>query len=137
MDLENRIRRSISQRADPVILRSDVASMGSASQVGKILSRLIDEGALVRVSKGAFAKARINKFTGKPTPVATLEEIAAVLFRKLKIKVAPSVATLEYNRGKTTQVPMGVVVNTGYRRIRRKITVGNRTVAYENNYSRN
>lgn len=136
MKLEDRIRRSIAQRPSLVILRSEFAKMGSTSQVGRVLARLVEDGKLVRVSKGAFAKTRINKFTGKPTPAGTLEVISAELFSKLGVEVVPSRLVEEYNSGRSTQVPMGTTVNTGRRRITRKVTVGNRTLAYENHSGR-
>lgn len=136
MKLEDRIRRSIALRSSLVVLRSEFAKMGSSSQVGRALARLVEDGKLVKVSKGAFAKARINKFTGKPTPAGTLEVISAELFSKLGIEIAPSRLVEEYNSGKTTQVPTGATVNTGRRRITRKVTVGNRTLAYENHSGR-
>ncbi len=110
--------------------------MGSDSQVGRVLARLVAEGRLVRVSKGAFAKARINKFTGLPTPAGTLEDVAAELFRKLNVEIAPSRLADDYNSGRSTQIPMRATVNTGRRRISRKVTVGGRTLSYENNLKR-
>jgi hypothetical protein len=136
MKLEDRIRRSISQRSSLVILRADFAKMGSSAQIGRVLARLVEDGKLVKVSKGAFAKTRINKFTGEPTPAGTLEVITAELFSKLGVEIAPSRLVQEYNSGKTTQVPSGATVNTGRRRITRKVTVGNRTLAYENHSRR-
>lgn len=136
MKLEDRISRSIAQRDSVVVLRSDFAHMASDSQVGRVLTRLVDEGRLVRVSKGAFAKARINKFTSQPTAAGTLEAIAAELFRKLGIAVQPSTLVAEYNSGQSTQIPMGAVVNTGRRRITRKVTVGNSSLTYENHSRR-
>ncbi|GFM66397.1 S-adenosylhomocysteine hydrolase [Pseudomonas cichorii] len=136
MKLEDRMIRSIKQRESVVVLRSDFTKMGSESQVGRVLARFVESGILIRVSKGAFAKTRINKFTGKPTPAGTLEMIAAELFRKLGISVAPSSLVEEYNSGRSTQIPMGATVNTGSRRITRKVTVGNSTLNYEKNSRR-
>ncbi|PVZ40361.1 DUF6088 family protein [Pseudomonas sp. CC120222-01a] len=136
MKLEDRMSRSIKQRASVVVLRSEFASMGSDSQVGRVLARFVELGLLIRVSKGAFAKTRINKFTGKPSPAGTLEMIAAELFRKLGISVEPSLLVAEYNSGSSTQIPMGTRVNTGRRRITRKVTVGNSTISYEKNSRR-
>ncbi|MBD8571053.1 MULTISPECIES: DUF6088 family protein [Pseudomonas syringae group] len=132
MKLEDRMSRSIKQRASLVVLRSEFSNMGSDSQVGRVLARFVANGLLVRISKGAFAKARINQYTGKPTPAGTLEMIAAELFKKLNISITPSTLVAEYNSGKSTQIPMGTVVNTGRRRISRKVTVGNNTLVYEN-----
>lgn len=136
MKLEDRIRRSLALRTGLVILRSEFAKMGSSSQIGRVLARLVEDGKLVRVSKGAFAKARINKFTGNPAPAGTLEVISAELFDKLGVAISPSKLVEEYNSGKTTQIPMGTTVNTGRRRISRKVTVGNRTLTYENHSRR-
>jgi hypothetical protein len=117
-------------------LRSDFSKMGSDSQVGRVLARFVQAGLLIRVSRGAFAKTRINKFTGEPTPVGTLEAIAAELFRRLEIDIAPSSLVEAYNTGKSTQIPMSATVNTGRRRITRKVTVGNSTLSYENAFGR-
>lgn len=132
MKLEDRMNRSIKQRAGVVVLRSDFAGMASDSQIGRILARFVAEGKLVRVSKGAFAKTRINKFTGEPTAAGTLETIAAELFRKLGINIEISTLVAEYNSGKSTQIPMDATVNTGRRRISRNVRVGKRTLTYEN-----
>lgn len=136
MKLEERIMRSITQRPGLVVLRSDFARMGSDSQIGRVLNQLIASGRLVRISKGAFAKTRLNRFTGQPTPAGTLEDIAAELFRKLKIEVRPSKIVADYNNGTSTQLPIEAQINTGPRRISRKITVGNRTLSYENHHRR-
>ena len=132
MLLEDRIRRSIAQRAGVVVLSTDFAHMASASQVGRVLARLVESGVLVRVSKGAYAKARPNRFTGQPSAAGTLESIAAELFSKLNIEVQPSQQVQAYNAGQTTQVPMRTTVSTGRRRITRKVSVGQRTLTYEN-----
>ena len=136
MILEDRIRRSIGQRAGVVVLSTDFAHMASASQVGRVLARLVQAGVLVRVSKGAYAKARPNRFTGQPSAAGTLESIAAELFSKLNIEVHPSQQVQAYNAGQTTQLPGTFVAHTGNRRISRKIVVGGRTVTYENNFQR-
>jgi len=131
MSIENRIVRSIRRRKSVVVLRSEVASLGSIAQVGRVLAKLVADGKLVRVSKGVYAKTRINKFTGQLTPAATFESIAAETFRKLGIDVSPGQLAREYNAGKTTQIPMNGVVCTGKRRITRRVQVGTRIVKYE------
>lgn len=131
MKLEDRMLYLLRHHAGVVILRSDFAGMGSYSQVGRILARFVGSGTLVRVSKGVYAKTRINVFTGQPTPAGTLEMIAAELFSRLGIVVGPSFLVAEYNAGRSTQLPMGAIVNTGRRRISRKVTVGSLTLAYE------
>jgi predicted transcriptional regulator of viral defense system len=131
LNLKDRVVRSIKRRKGVVILSSEVASLGSPSSISKVLSSLVRDGTLVRVSRGVYAKTRFNKFTGGPTPAGTSESIAAETFRKLGIEVFPGRLARDYNAGLTTQIPMEPVVCTGRRRITRKITVGSRTVKYE------
>ncbi|GJH12622.1 type IV toxin-antitoxin system AbiEi family antitoxin domain-containing protein [Caballeronia novacaledonica] len=121
--------------SDVVILRAEVAHLGSGAQVGRVLARLVREKKLIRVSMGVYAKTRVNSFTGALTPAATFEEIAADTFRKLGVDVSVGRAAREYNSGKTTQVPVQPVVNTGRRRITRRIAVGSRAVIYERGFS--
>ena len=133
MSLEDRIVLSIKRCKSVVVLRSEVAPLGSTAQVGRILAKLVANGALVRVSKGVYAKTRLNKFTHKLAPAAPFETIAAETFRRLGIAVTPGRLAREYNAGRTTQIPMDGVVNTGARRITRQIQVGSKTVKYEKN----
>lgn len=136
MKLEDRMKRSIRQSKGLVFLRSDFKNMGSYSQVGRVLTKLVGEGFLARVSLGAYAKTRINRFSGNPMPAGTLEMIGREVFDKLKIEIAPNFLVEEYNSGKSTQIPVIPCVNTGGRRITRKITVGARSVEYESNATR-
>ncbi|MFC5431082.1 DUF6088 family protein [Paraburkholderia denitrificans] len=131
MTVEARLVHSIKRRKGVVILRSEVAPLGSAAQVGRVLAKLVSDGRLVRVSRGVYAKTRVNRFTGQLAPAAPFEVIAAETFRKLRIAVQLGRLTREYNAGATTQIPVDGAVCTGRRRIRRKIQVGSRAVKYD------
>jgi hypothetical protein len=80
---------------------------------------------------GIYAKTRLNKFTHELAPAATFEEIAAEVFRKLEINIAHGKLARNYNAGKTTQVPMLAVVDTGRRRITRRISLESRFITYQ------
>lgn len=54
-----------------------------------LLANLVANGVLVRVSKGVYAKTRVNIFTGKLAPAAPFKNIAAEAFRKPGIDVQP------------------------------------------------
>jgi hypothetical protein len=131
MKLQERVTRSIAARKSVVVLRSELAGLGSPAHLSRVLGRLVSDGKLMRVSRGIFAKTRHNKFTGGLAPAGTFEAIAAEVFRKLRIDIAPGQLARDYNSGKTTQVPMLAVVDTGRRRISRKIEMGSRTLTYE------
>lgn len=133
MILEERLKRSIAQRADEVFIRSEFAKFGSEAQVSRALRRLLNCGHLVRLGVGVYAKAMKSTLSGNAIPVKPIGVLATVALRKLGIQTFPSQATIEYNEGKTTQIPAGTVINTGDRRITRKIGFGKRSVAYERN----
>lgn len=136
MKLENRMLLSVRQRAGNVILRAELAGMGSSSQVTQALRGLLEKGVLLRIGTGVYAKTRKSSVTGAIIPAGSLETLAAETLKKLGVQVEASSAAAAYNRGDTTQLPGRFVANTGQRRISRKIAVGGRAVAYENNYTR-
>ena len=134
MKLEERMLRSVKQRTGNVILRAEIARLGSASQVTEALKSLQAKGVLVRIGTGVYAKTRKSSVTGATIPAGSLETLATEALKKLGVTVRASKAAAAYNSGKTTQLPGAFVANTGGRRIRRKIAVGGRSVVYENDY---
>ncbi len=136
MRLQERMLRSIKQRTGNVILRADIAKMGSPSQVSEALKALQSQGVLVRIGTGVYAKTRKSSVTGATIPAGSLETLAVETLKKLGVSVSAGSAAAEYNSGRTTQLPGTFVANTGRRRISRKIAVGGRSVKYENNYGR-
>jgi len=96
---------------------------------------LIQAGKIIRLGYGVYAKARPSILSGKPVARVSLAELAQEALQKLGVPVELGRAQAAYASGKTTQVPVRTTFNTGQRRISRKITVGIRTVRYENNYS--
>ena len=81
---------------------------------------------------GVFAKAKPSVLTGKPIPIRPLEVLAPLVLQKLGVKSPAGRAAREYNAGDTLQLPAGIVLDTGSRRINRKLGFGGRYVTYEN-----
>lgn len=54
-----------------------------AQQVGRMLAKLVGSCTLVHVSKDVYAETRINRFTGKLSPAAPFDTIAAETFPHL------------------------------------------------------
>lgn len=133
--MRERMIRSITMRRGEIIMRSDFTRMGSQSQISRLLADFVSEGRLVRLGYGIFAKSRISSISGKAVPREPLEVLAQEAFRRLMIEAKPGKAQREYASGQSTQVPVQAVFDTGQRRISRKLTVGNRKVRYENDYS--
>ena len=131
MNITERIKRSVSNKADVVFLRSDFSAFGGGTQVNRALAELQSRGALVKLGVGVYAKAKPSVLSGRPIPLEPLEVLAPKALKKLGVKVEASRQTKAYNSGKTTQVPVGVVLNTGRRRIGRKLGFNGNVVQYE------
>lgn len=134
MIIEQRLKRAIALRKDDVFVRSEFARFGSPAQVSRALRQLVDEGVLVRLGLGVFAKAKPSAMTGKPIPIRPLEVLAPLALKKLGVTVKPARATREYNAEASQQLAAGIVLDTGRRRVTRKLGFGKQTVAYENHY---
>jgi len=61
----------------------------------------------------------------------TSETLAKEAFNSLGIPIELGKARADYVEGKTTQIPMSLVISTGKRRVSRKLKLGNREVIYE------
>lgn len=131
MLLENRIKRSITQRGDDVFVRSEFARFGSPAQISRVLRHLVESGRLVKLGVGIYAKTKPSVLTGKAIPVRPVDVLAPIALQKLGVTVSPTQLGKAYNAGETTQIPAGTVINTGKRRISRRIGFGDRVVTYE------
>jgi hypothetical protein len=132
MSVCQRIRHAVSISKSDVFLKRDFAHSGSISQITRVLRLLMDEGVIVRISLGVYARAKFSALTGRPIPVKPVSVLAPEVLHRLGIEAHASKLVQEYNQGKSTQIPIGVVINTGRRRIRRKIGFGASQIKYEN-----
>lgn len=131
MNIADRIKRSVSNRKADVFVRTDFESFGSAAQVGRALSGLTADGTLVKLGVGVYARAKASVLSGKPIPVKPLEVLAPQALQKFGVTLQEARLTSAYNSGRSTQVPAGVVLNTGKRRISRKLGFNGKFVQYE------
>jgi len=56
MDIKRRIMQSLRPRRDGLVLRSDVHGFGGPSQVSAAIKTLVEEGLIVRLDRGVYAK---------------------------------------------------------------------------------
>lgn len=131
MDITARIKRSVANRSDDVFLREEFDRFGSQAQVGRALLQMQREGAMVRLGKGIYAKAKPSVLSGKPIPAQPLEVLAPLALEKLGIRVGPSRLVRAYNEGRSTQIPAGVVFDIAKQRVTRKIGFNGKFVQYE------
>jgi hypothetical protein len=85
MKIENRILLSLKQRSGAVLLRRDVAGMGSASQMSESLKALQTKGVIVRIGTGVYAKSSKDPATGAVMLTASAEDIALEVFQKMGV----------------------------------------------------
>lgn len=136
VNIADRIKRSVSQSQAKVFIRKDFENFGSSAQVTRAVQKLVQQQKLVRIGQGVYARAKPSVLSGKPIPERPLEELAPEALKKLGYVVRPSKAVRDYNAGLTTQIPAGVVLNTGSNRVTRKLEFGAQKIRYENNYRR-
>lgn len=132
MNVTDRIKRSVSNRKSAdVFLRADFDGFASAAQVGRALNELTARGALVKLGVGVYARAKPSVLSGKPIPARPLEVLAPQALRRLGVALGETRLAAAYNSGQSTQIPAGVVLNTGKRRITRKLGFNGKLVHYE------
>ena len=124
--IESRILSSIKHRSGAVVLRRDVAGLGSASQVSESLKALRTKGFIVRVGSGIYAKSIKDATTGEVRLLASEEDIAIEVFRKLGVAVR--IARGEASNAGTD----ALTLDTGSHRIKRWLSIGGKSVSYVN-----
>ena len=86
MKLETRMRQSINRRSGSIILRSDVAQLGSKTQISHILNLLIKKGELYRLANGIFIKTKKETNNSSQSAV-NLAELIQELTTKLDLNL--------------------------------------------------
>ncbi len=127
--LEARLLKRIGRKRGDVFLRADFEDLGGYDQVGRALRQLVQDGRLVKVGQGLYARAYPSITSGEPIPVGGLDALREAL-RRVGVETLPSRLERDYNAGRTTQVPTGRVVGVN-RRVRRKIGYGGFTLSFE------
>lgn len=136
MKLQDRMRLSVRRRAGQVVLRTELAELGSASQVSHALKALQRDGELVRLGAGVYAKAHKDSQTGAVRPLADFETLAQEVATKLKMVSAPAASGMTAIGRAQRGSGDPLVLDTGRRRVSRKLALGGRTVAYVNDRTR-
>lgn len=128
--IESRILKRIARRKSNVLMRKDFIDLGGYDQVGRALLQLIRKGIIVKIGYGLYAKTKISSLTGEPMLIEPLPILAKKAMKRLGIKVSPTTAELDYQAGKSTQVPTGRLIGVKSR-INRKIGYKGTSIYYE------
>jgi len=105
------LRNTINRIRGPVFSRDDLTQDHSNREqlrLNRALSTFIDEGFIIKIAHGLFARAKPMPIPGRDTQAVlteSFEVIATDALDKLGVKWELGSAIRDYNEGKTTQVP--------------------------------
>jgi len=136
MKIEQRLKIALKKSKGDVFLREEFNRYASKAYVARGLKSLTDEGILIKLGRGIYAKSKTSILTGKTIPIRPLEVLAPQALAKMGVKMTESRLVHAYNLGKTTQIPAGIMIAVGDSRITRRIKFGNQVVVYEKNKRR-
>lgn len=133
--LEARMQYRIKRGSASVYVPSDFFDLSDRDQVGRVLRKFVKEGLLIKLGPGIFARARKSTITGTFIPEKNLQSLAVEALKKRGVKILPTRYERDYNAGKTTQVPTGLVIGVN-KRVNRTIAYNGKTIKYEQVASR-
>jgi len=128
--IEDRILARIYRMKSSVVLREDLIDIGGYDQVGRVLRLLAQKGKILKIGYGLYAKTKVSSLTGEVLPVQTLPALAREALKRLGVAIKPTKAELDYQEGRSTQIPTGRLIGVK-KRISRKIGYKGASVNYE------
>ncbi len=128
--LEKKIERRIRRTKDATFVLSDFFDYSERDQILRALRKLIQKKVIIRVGQGVYTRAKVSSVTKKVIPEQNLRAIAITALKKTGVKVVPTTFERDYNEGRSTQVPTGLVIGVT-ERVSRKIGFNGRYVKYE------
>lgn len=128
--LEEKIIVRINKSKTNAFIPSDFFDLSDRDQVGRVLRKLVQNGFLIKLGQGVFAKTKQSPFTEKRILAASFSDVVKEALIKLNVKIQPSQAEKDYNSGSSTQIPTGLMIAVKSR-ISRTLTYNGRTIRYE------
>ena len=122
MKLASKLLVSLGKRSGHVVMRRELARLASPSHLSAGLSQLVDEGRLVRLGEGLYAKARPDQ-DGRGQLLAGAVDLVYEVFAKLGIQIQTVKQDLDGGR------PV-LWVDAGDRRVERKLDIAGTVVRY-------
>ncbi|MCH1923332.1 hypothetical protein L9G74_03170 [Shewanella sp. C32] len=124
MKTETRMRQSIQHRCGVVLSRSDLAPLGSKTQVTHALSVLLKNGELLRLSQGVYAKAKRSGNDVKAQ--GSLDVIIREAANKLGFKLRQNDLSFD-----SVNTPQGeIIVEVDAPRVKRKLVINGKTICF-------
>ena len=122
MTLKQRIEGRIAKRRADAFLTREFLDLGGERQVLRALRELVEDGKLIRLGYGAYARAEISPITHQPMLAGDgFGAVSREVLNKLRVPWEPTDAERAYNEGRSTQVPMTPRVRLRGSRFSRKL----------------
>jgi predicted transcriptional regulator of viral defense system len=122
--IESKVKRS---KAGQIFLPSDFKDLGTSTAIRKTLSRLVEQKVLVRMGQGIYVVPIHDKVFGEVLP--SVEEIAAAIAKKERVKIMPTGQYALNKMGLSTQVPMKIIFLTNG--TKKNITIGKSSIVFQ------
>lgn len=128
--LEYRIKSFIKHNKSSVLLREDIGDFGSYRQISRVLKKLQDNGDLVKIGYGIYARLSYSELADKPYLPKGFVSVAREALTRLGIKWDISDAERAYNEGRSQQIPANPATKV-LERFRRKISYKGMVLRFE------
>jgi hypothetical protein len=125
-----KIAKRIARTKRDVFLRAEFADLGDYDRIGRGLAGLSAQGVLIGIGQGLYARAAPSPFDDRPVPTKGVSKLMTEALARFGIQARPTRMQLDYNTGRTAQVPTGRVIAVD-RRVRRKIGYNGWHVRFE------
>jgi len=121
--LRQRMEERIARRDEAVFLTREFRDLAGERQVLRALRALTEEGKLVRLGYGVYARAEPSPLTGRPMLAARdgFTGAAREALTKLGVAWEPTEWERAYNEGRSTQVPVNPAVRLKKGRFARRL----------------
>ena len=91
---------------------------------------LVAKGEIMKIGYGLYVRTIVSSLSGERIPEKSLPSLAKEALQRLGVETAPSSLEIEYNAGRTTQVPTGRMIAVKGR-VSRKIGYNGAYVRFE------
>ena len=126
-----KIYKKVQRSADTAFVLADFYTYSTDNdQILRALRKLVADKVLIRIGKGAYAKAKLSTLTNEYVPDGGIIKAGRQALQKLGVKIFPTQAEKNYNSGISTQVPTGRVVGVN-KRVSRVISFKGEKLFYE------
>ena len=129
--LISKIYKKVQRSKDLAFVQRDFYCFSKDSdQIIRALRKLTKDKVLIKIGKGAYAKAKKSELTGSYMPMGGLLNSGKQALEKFGIKTLPSSYNTAYNLGESTQAPTGRLIGVD-RRVARVISFNGVSLRYE------